>query len=247
MEKLMLKKSDELMHYFFKNLDSDHKHNIGLMGGWAVHYLLKSKDVVHMGSRDIDVFFNPAKLKPATLEKRLEKLGFHRHSTFRWAQYFDSDSERELSLEESKKHPLYDTSTIYFDIAVPGKVEHTMPEPLLKRVFAGEKELINIRGVEVMVPSTRILTEMKLKSAPQRSDVFKRTKDIADIYGLLDSDNSLWIEKNGQRIKTTRLNKKSIETFRQKIPKFKIDRTLTASANMLNIDEKKLTELLEKI
>src|SRR3989338_2445998 len=247
MEKLMIEKSDEFLYAFFKNLGKNEIDKIGLMGGWAVHYTLKNKDVVHIGSRDIDIFFDPAKIKPKAIEEKLKSMGFHPHSTFRWVKIFHSEPEKELGLEESKKHPIHNLSYIYFDIATPVKIGHSMQEPLLKNVFRKEKEHVKIKGIQVMVPSPKILAEMKLKSIPERSDAFKRTKDIADLYALLENNPSLWVVKNGQRIKTRSLNKKLAREFREKLERFRIDGTIAASATMLRIGQNQLTNLLEKI
>lgn len=247
MERLMIQKSDEILHEFFKGLEKREIDEIGLMGGWAVHYTLKNKDVVHVGSRDIDIFFDPAKIKPKAVEEKLKNMGFHPHSTFRWVRIFHSETEKEIDLEESKKHPIYNLSYIYFDIATPAKIGHTMPEPLLKKVFGKEKEFIKIKGIRVMVPSAKILVEMKLKSIPGRTDAFKRTKDIADLYALLENNASLWITKKGHRTKTKGLNKNLVQKFRGKLERFKIDGTIAASATMLKIGQEKLADLLEKI
>jgi hypothetical protein len=99
----------------------------------------------------------------------------------------------------------------------------------------------------VMVPSPRVLIEMKLKSIPGRSDTFKRTKDIADLYALLDSHAELWAIKEGKRVKTKGLDKKLLRKFREKLERFKIDGTIAASATMLKTDQNNLTGLLEKI
>lgn len=243
----MIEKSDELLLYFFKALSEQERKHIGLMGGWAVHYLLKSRDVVHIGSRDIDIFFDPSKIKPSALEYKLEELGFHRHSTFRWVKVFHSETEKELHPEESKKHPLYNLSYIYFDIATPTKLQHSMPEPLLKKVFGKEKEFIKIKGIEVMIPSAKILVEMKLKSASERNDAFKRAKDIADLYTLLDSNSDVWETKKGVRAKTKGLDVKLVEKFKGKLARFKLDGTIAAAANMINVNRDKITELLDKI
>lgn len=48
MEKLLIKKSEELLHDFFARLKEKEKKEVGLMGGWAVYHLLKSKNVAHM-------------------------------------------------------------------------------------------------------------------------------------------------------------------------------------------------------
>lgn len=247
MERLLFKKSNELLQDFFKALAKEEASHIGLMGGWAVHYTLKSRGVVHLESRDIDIFFDPAKIKPSAIEGKLEKMGFHRHSTFRWAKYFDSDSEKELTMEQAKTHPIYETSTIYFDIATPIKIMHMMPEPLLKKVFGKEKQFISISGINVMVPNPITLIRMKLKSAPERNNEFKRTKDIADLYALLENHPELWALKEGQKEKPKNLEKKPAQKFREKLAVFKKDGTIVASAAMLKIDEKKLARLLEKI
>ncbi|MEK6973493.1 MAG: hypothetical protein AABW72_05665 [archaeon] len=247
MEKLMIEKSDEFLYSFFKNLANNEIDKVGLMGGWAVHYTLKNKDIVHMGSRDIDIFFDPAKIRPKAIEEKLKNMGFHPHSTFRWLRIFHSETEKGLGLEESKKHPIYNLSYIYFDIATPVKIGHSMPEPLLKKVFKKEKEHVKIKDIQVMVPSPKIMIEMKLKSIPGRSDAFKRTKDIADLYALLENSPILWVVKNGQRTKTKGLDKKLAKGFKETLERFKIDGTIAASATMLKIGQDKLTDLLEKI
>jgi len=247
MEKLMIEKSGELLYDFFKNLEKREIDEIGLMGGWAVHYTLKNKDVVHIGSRDIDIFFDPTKIKPKAIEEKLKKMGFHPHSTFRWVKIFHSETEKELGLEESKKHPIHNLSYIYFDVATPIKTGHSMPEPLLKKVFKKEKKHIKIKDIQVMVPSPKILVEMKLKSIPGRSDAFKRTKDIADLYALLDSHHEFWATKKGEPAKTKGLDKKLVQKFKEKLERFKIDGTIADSATMLKMDQNKVIDLLEKI
>ncbi|MEW6295925.1 MAG: hypothetical protein AB1467_06610 [Candidatus Diapherotrites archaeon] len=247
MEKLMIEKSDEFLYTFFKNLGKTEIDEIGLMGGWAVHYTLKNKDVVHIGSRDIDIFFDPAKINPKAIEEKLKSMGFHPHSTFRWVKIFHSETGKELGLEESKKHPIHNLSYVYFDITTPNKIGHSMPEPLLKKVFKKEKEHVKIKDIHVMVPSPKILIEMKLTSIPGRSDAFKRTKDIADLYALLENNLGLWVVKKGQRVKTKGLDKKLAKGFKEKLERFKIDGTIAASATMLKIGQTTLTDLLEKI
>ena len=247
MEKLMIEKSGELLYAFFKNLEKNEIDEIGLMGGWAVHYALKNKGVVHVGSRDIDIFFDPAKIRPKAVEEKLKKMGFHPHSTFRWVKIFHSDTEKEIGMEESKKHPIHNLSYIYFDVATPTKIGHSMPEPLLKKVFKKENGRIKIRDIRVMVPSPKILVEMKLKSALGRSDAFKRAKDIADLYALLENNAGFWLVKEGRRIKTKGLNRKLCQKFKEKLERFKIDGTVAAAAAMLKIGQDKLADLLEKI
>jgi len=233
----MIEKSDKLLYEFFRKLEKKEIEEIGLMGGWAVHYTLKNKDVVHIGSRDIDIFFDPAKIKPKAVEEKLKNMGFHPHSTFRWVKIFHSETEKELGLEESKKHSIHNLSYVYFDIATSVKIGHSMPESLLKKVFKKEKGHVKIKGIQVMVPSAKILVEMKLKSIPGRSDVFKRTKDIADLYALLNSHHELWLIKEGELVKAKGLDKRLVQKFEEKLERFKIDGTIAASATMLKIGQ----------
>ena len=243
----MIEKSDELLYVFFQSLNSEERKDIGLMGGWAVHYTLKNNGVEHMGSRDIDIFFDPTKITLRSVEENLRRMGFHPHSTFRWARYFDSETERELSLIETKTHPFHFTSIIYVDIATPIKMEHVMPEPLLKKVFEKERAYIQINDIQIMVPSSKILIQMKLKSTPERRDSFKRTKDIADLYALLNSDPRSWLIENGHRIRTKGLNKKAVQKFKEKLERFTIDGTISNASTMLKTDPNKVIDLLQKL
>ena len=115
MERLMIKKSDELLHAFFLVLSPNERVHVGLMGGWAVHYLLKREGKEHMGSRDIDIFIDPHAIKEKTLFGHLKKLGFQPHSTFRWSKLFHSETEKELTGQESKKYPSHNISPVFFD------------------------------------------------------------------------------------------------------------------------------------
>ncbi len=187
----MFDKSEEFLVKFFKSLNEVGRKNIGLMGGWAVHHVMESKGFVHLGSRDIDIFFDPATIKPYLLKKKLDEMGFHAHSTFRWVKIFHSESEKELNLEESKKYPLHELSYVYFDIATPQGIENSMPEPILKKVLKKENMLVRIKGISIMVPTPKALVEMKLKSSPSRTDSFKRSKDLADLYALLENCTEL--------------------------------------------------------
>src|SRR3989338_4956540 len=101
MDELLIEKSEELLYKFFNGFTDKERKQIGLMGGWAVHYLLENKGVEHIGSRDIDIFFDPKKTKPKTIAEKLEKMGFAPHSTFRWVKIFQSETKKEFNQEES--------------------------------------------------------------------------------------------------------------------------------------------------
>jgi|SRR3989344_1992930 len=235
----MIEKSDSLLKDFFRRLPPEDKQHVGLMGGWAVHYLVKGRGFPHMGSRDIDIFFDPKKIALRKVEGILGKMGFHRHSTFRWVKIFHSETEKELHPEESKKHPMHNLSYVYFDIATPSKMRHSMPEPLLKRVFAKEMGFVEVSGIRIMVPSARMLAEMKLKSIPERKDAFKRTKDVADLYAILNSH----IELLGHK----KFSRKSVKKFRERLPRFRIDGTLAGAVGMLGTSAENVAQVLENL
>lgn len=247
MDELLIEKSEELLYKFFSGLSEKERKQIGLMGGWAVHYLLENKGIEHIGSRDIDIFFDPKTTKPKTISEKLEKMGFAPHSTFRWMKIFHSETKKELSQEESKKHPIYNLSYVYFDTATPTKIKHTMPEPLLKKVLKKENRFVKFKGLQILVPSPKAMVEMKLKSSPQRTDSFKRTKDISDLYALVDAYEELWQTKKGERTKTKGLNKALLKKFKGTLSKFRIDGTIAGAVNMLNKDQNTIADLLEKM
>ncbi|MFH0955234.1 MAG: hypothetical protein V1777_03965 [Candidatus Micrarchaeota archaeon] len=247
MERLMIKKSDELLRQFFLALSPNERMHVGLMGGWAVHYLLKREGKEHMGSRDIDIFIDPHTIKEKTLFEHLKKLGFQPHSTFRWSKFFHSETEQELSGEESKKHPSHNISPVFFDIATPVKTKHSMPEPLLKKVYAGQKETFSLSGVNVMVPSPKILVEMKLGSSIERPDPFKRAKDLVDLYNLLDCFSDLWAVNNNERIKVKNIPAKKIKKFKAKLDQFRTDGTLNDAATLARNTPARMYSLFQKM
>jgi len=96
---------------FFRSAPSDG--SVGLMGGWAVTYLLKKRKVDHIGSRDIDVFYHPSHVNYASISQLIRNSGFLPHSTFRWAKYFDARTGELISEKESKSLQYYDLVIVY--------------------------------------------------------------------------------------------------------------------------------------
>jgi len=246
-ESILFEKSEKLLAKFFKSLNRKEITSIGLMGGWAIHYILKSRGIAHIGSRDIDIFFDPATIDPKLIKKKLGEMGFHPHSSFRWVKIFHSESEKELGLEESKKHHLHNLSYVYFDVATPSKTSNSMPEPILAKVLKKENTLVKINGLSVMVPTPKAIVEMKLKSAPSRTDSFKRSKDLADLYAILKNFQELWEIKRGAIIKTKLVDKKLAKKFKTSLQRFRVDGSISEAASMLGINQEKITDVFEKI
>ncbi|MDA4110913.1 MAG: hypothetical protein OK439_00120 [Thaumarchaeota archaeon] len=178
-----------------------------LMGGWAVQLQLNdqfnsSKGREYLGSRDIDLGFH---LDPNWTAKEfqtsdfyrtikaIKKLGFEEQS-FRFVKHYHWDSNQELSIEEARELDSYQMFDLFVDLAVdtadPRRIDlvgsSVIDEPLLKTVFLG-KERISAKfyGTDIIMPTPRLLIEMKLKSFPDRTQDDKKTKDLADICALM--------------------------------------------------------------
>jgi len=240
--------SEKYLWDFFKSLNSKQRKNIGLMGGWAVHLFLEKLGIGHIGSRDIDIFFNPKEIDFQNLIKRMESKGFQPHSTFRWAKYIQFSTQKELKEKQSKKVPVYDLITIYLDIACPKKIDkRVMHIPILEKIFEKDSELVKFKNLDILIPSSRILIEMKLNSATKRTDRFKREKDLADLFALLYYDDSNWIIKNGKRMRTKTISRKLIKGFQKNIPKFTKDGTIINTSNMIKISPESIIDLFKRM
>lgn len=246
MFEVMVEQSERYLYDFFRSLSSGDRKNIGLMGGWAAHLLLAKRKIRHLGSRDIDIFFNPKKVVLEDLISRIEGANFKPHSTFRWCKFVQISTEKELTEAESKKLPLHDVATIYFDVASPEKIgQRVMHVPVLAEVFEKDFEFCKFKDLEILTPGMKSMIEMKLASAPEREDEFKKAKDLSDLFALLNYDNSWWeFDPEGKRISTTGINRRLIENFKKSIDELTRDGSLGHAANMLKAEDEVVIQLL---
>lgn len=247
MFEVMVQHSENCLRKFFGSLTVDERENVGLMGGWAVHLLLARIGVTHIGSRDLDIFFNPKKIKMGNLVKMVEDIGFIPHSTFRWAKFIQLSTERELSEEESKTLPAYDVEAIFIDVASPQDVNRrVMHLPILQRVFEGESERCTYQNLEILTPNVKVLIEMKLASASERKEAFKRAKDLADLYALLNHETSSWrLNEGGERVSVVGFNPQLISGFKSKLEQMVREGSVTDAASMLKTGADVLIRLFE--
>ncbi|MDA4134832.1 MAG: hypothetical protein OK441_04620 [Thaumarchaeota archaeon] len=178
-----------------------------LLGGWAVHLTLndafkKATGREYPGSRDIDLGFH---LDPQWKRKefkassfgmaiaKIQSMGFEPES-FRFVKRYHRSEKRELTPQEKRRLPKYETFDLYVDFLVDSddpkrfKVAgfSVMDEPLLARVFSGSDGVTTkMEGISISMPSPRLLMEIKAGSLPRRTPDDKRTKDLIDICGLL--------------------------------------------------------------
>ena len=104
-----------------KELTAIFKESIGipicLIGGWASYFYVNEKykrafGKEYMGSRDIDIFFDPKKEKE--FSKVVNKRGFTKNGLpFRYEKIYDRESKTFVTQEEAKRKPLYDLIYIF--------------------------------------------------------------------------------------------------------------------------------------
>ena len=109
--------SEKQMVSFFNSIPEQFKNSVGLMGGWAVTYLLEKRNVKHIGSRDIDIFYDSISVSYETMTDLIASQGFQPHSTFRWAKFYDRRSGKQIDESESKTLEQYNLITIFLDLA----------------------------------------------------------------------------------------------------------------------------------
>ena len=186
-----------------------------LIGGWAVYIHVnknfrQARGRNYSGSRDIDIGIHIDKnwsideLKKCVfpgLVHHLEKDGFEWQG-FRMLKNFHTETEEELTPEESRKLFAHTIFPLYIDIIVDfihPKFSETfgfvpIDEPLLKYVFNNGKlkKKMMFLGSVITLPAPELLVAMKLNSLPERDKEHKRIKDISDIFALMFfSDKSL--------------------------------------------------------
>lgn len=177
-----------------------------LLGGWATYFLVNerfknSEGKEYLGSKDLDIGFymekdwNKKQLTNSDFAKNiklLEDMGF-RFMGFRLLQEFHTETKKNLSLEDAKKtsHPFI--TSVYIDPIVniiPKGFKNIfgfipIDEPLLDLAFKGR----TINMGNLILPTPEVMLAMKLNSVLNRNKIHKKTKDICDIFALLQYSN----------------------------------------------------------
>lgn len=191
-----------------------------LLGGWAVFQTVETNfSRIHgrsyVGSRDIDLGFHLDREASVEQLKKsdfalaisaLEKQGFELIA-FRFVKHFDIETQRELTAEEARRKPAYETFELYVDPVVDQIPKMTVSlfgftpidEPLLSHVFKREQAReVEVLDKLVLIPFVHILLATKLRSVLNRDKQHKRIKDVADIYALAWYGGSNIEEVRGQ-------------------------------------------------
>jgi len=176
---------------------------ICLIGGWASYIYINEKykrafGKEYMGSRDIDIFFDPKKEKEfSDVVKRrgFTKNGFH----FRYEKMYDRESKAFVTPEQAKRKQLYNLIYIFLDLFSNEETKLLGSwwdlEPLKKISF--------VKIDDFFVADIDTLVALKCTAIFARDKTDKENKDACDVYAL--------IAYSDRRMIPTRLLQKAIE------------------------------------
>jgi len=233
---------------FFQSVPDHRRQSLGLMGGWAVNFLLENRGISHIGSRDIDVFFDPEKIPQKSVVELIQNRGFHPHSTFRWVKFFHWESGSEISETEAAKVEQYNLIRVFLDLAAPANLNHVLYEPVLSEVFVGNTEYWKSSSYNILMPGITTMVKIKIKSTPERIESFKREKDLADLLALLRNENGLWIMRNGNRIALRDdLRDSHTNVLKGLIKQYQVDGTLINACRSVGIDFNAALDILQTL
>jgi hypothetical protein len=187
-----------------KELTEIFKESVGipicLIGGWASYFYVNEtykrafgKD--YMGSRDIDIFFDPKKEKE--FSNVVHKRGFTKNGLrFRYEKIYDRTSKTFVTPEEAKRKPLYDLIYIFLDLFSNKKTNLLESwwdlEPFKKTSYFQIHEFF-VADIDTLIAS-------KCTAMFARDKADKENKDACDLYALL-------VYSNKKIIPTTLLQK----------------------------------------
>ncbi|MBI4980993.1 nucleotidyl transferase AbiEii/AbiGii toxin family protein [Candidatus Woesearchaeota archaeon] len=190
-----------------KELTAIFKESVGipicLIGGWASYFYVNEKykrafGKEYMGSRDIDIFFEPKKEKEflKVINKRgFTKNGFH----FRYEKIYDRESKLFITLEQAKRKQLYNLIYIFLDLFSNEETKLLGSwwdlEPL--------KKISSVKIDDFFVADIDTLIALKCTAIFARDKADKENKDACDLYALMTY--------SGRPIILTRLLQKAIE------------------------------------
>ena len=187
-----------------KELTAIFKESIGipicLIGGWASYFYVNEKykrafGKEYMGSRDIDIFFDPKKEKE--FSKVVNKRGFTKNGLpFRYEKIYDRESKTFVTPEEAKRKPLYDLIYIFLDLFSNEKTDLLGSwwdlEPFKKTAYFPIDNFF-VADIDTLIAS-------KCTAIFARDKADKENKDACDLYALV-------VYSDKQIIPTTLLQK----------------------------------------
>jgi hypothetical protein len=172
-----------------KELTAIFKESVGipicLIGGWASYFYVNEKykrafGKDYMGSRDIDIFFDPKKEKE--FFNVVNKRGFTKNGLrFRYEKIYDRESKTFITPKEAKRKPLYDLIYIFLDLFSNEKTD------LLNSWWDLEpfKRTLYFQINDFFVADIDTLVASKCTAIFARDKADKENKDACDLYALM--------------------------------------------------------------
>jgi hypothetical protein len=238
----------EISKKYLKEVIASIDEPIVLVGGWAIYFLVnksyrETTGRDYIGSRDIDLGLklSSQNLERSAFAKSYDKLtkdlGF-RQLSFRLFKEIHTDTGETLNQDEAKKLPIYQIFPMYVDLVVDTIPDNfrkhfgftPVDEPLLKYVFASEKNRIILQEFEktIWIPTPEILMATKIKAVPNRDKDHKRIKDLCDITAILLFSSISPIKK----VITKYIKRKEINNFINLLTKKEIQQV----ADIIDLD-----------
>lgn len=174
-----------------------------VIGGWAA-YLYVNENYKrafgqdYMGSRDIDIFFDPEKAEE--FSRVIAKRGFTKNGFyFRYEKIYDRESKAFITQEQAKQKPVFNLLYIFLDLFSNKKTQQLDCwwdlEPLKKVSF------FNIGKFVAADIDTLVASKCVALFARDKAD--KENKDACDLYAL--------IRYSGKKILSTELLEKAVQ------------------------------------
>lgn len=156
-----------------------------VIGGWATYFYvnknyLKVFGKEYMGSRDIDIFFDPS--KEEEFLSFIKEIGFEKNGLqFRWEKIWNRETKKFISKDNAKIEQIHNLIYIFLDVFSNKKTEkiyswHDL-EPLKNISFDTIDNFI--------VADIDTLIHLKCIALFARDKADKENKDACDLYSLL--------------------------------------------------------------
>jgi hypothetical protein len=158
---------------------------ICLIGGWAAYYYVhenykRAFGQEYMGSRDIDIFFDPKKEKE--FAKVVHDRGFTKNGfQFRYEKIYDRESKTFITVSEAKKKHIYNLIYIFLDLF--------SNEPT--KILGSWSDIEDMKGISLekvggfTLADIDTLVALKCTALFARDKADKENKDACDLYALL--------------------------------------------------------------
>ena len=176
--------------------------SMAIIGGWATFFYVNSTysrafGKNYIGSRDIDICFDPA--KENEFHQLIRNLGFTPNGMyFRWEKIYNRETKKYITPEEANKEEIFNLIHIFLDLFCDRETNALKSwhlDPLKNMTY------LDMGGFSLADIDTLISLKCIALFSRDKSD--KENKDACDLYAL--------IVYSLQKIKPTQLLKKAIE------------------------------------